>query len=222
MEMPAFDLFLAFVLTTLKACGLCVDSPPIFLEDDVLSGGGTDHVAQPAQVGRAPGGPARVAEIVPQQKGFEAKLGGLEIPKSLLTGAGEGADGLILDRWPTDRRELPSPHGSDQLDSITAVGFDSVPSPSGAQGGGDDPAGIAFSGEIAGEPVATRAGFVDKNEILAFGQKRAEQRIDVTLAGADRAEIDTLGVVFLADVGNRTGLCMDVQSNVERARLWHG
>jgi hypothetical protein len=29
-------------------------------------------------------------------------------------------------------------------------------------------------------------------------------------------------VVFLADVGNRTGLCMDVQSNVERARLWHG
>jgi hypothetical protein len=65
---------------------------------------------------------------MPQQKGFEAQLGGLEIPQSILTGAAEVTDGLVLDRRHIDRRELPSSREPGQLDGITAVGFDPVPS----------------------------------------------------------------------------------------------
>ena len=42
--------------------------------------GWADDLAEPSQMGRPPGGPARIADIVAQQEGFEPVLGGLEIP----------------------------------------------------------------------------------------------------------------------------------------------
>jgi hypothetical protein len=39
------------------------------LEDDLLGGGGTDDLAQPAQMRRTPGGPTGIADIMPQQNG---------------------------------------------------------------------------------------------------------------------------------------------------------
>jgi hypothetical protein len=52
------------------------------LEDDLLSGWGTDDFREPSEVGRLPGGPAVIAAILAQQEGLQAVLGGLEISKT--------------------------------------------------------------------------------------------------------------------------------------------
>jgi hypothetical protein len=219
IEPPAFDLILEFRLQTRKALGLFIDRPHICLEDDLLGGSGTDHFAQPTSVGWTPGGPAYRADIMPQQKRFEAKLGGLEIPQHILTGATEVADGLVLDRRHIDRRDFPSPHEPGTWDGITAVGFDPVPSLFGDYGGRDDPTDIAFSAERAIEPVATRPRFVDKDQVLSLGVELVDELVEITLACSDGTEEDNLRGMVLGHVGHGDGLFLDIQANRERARL---
>jgi hypothetical protein len=81
---------------------------------------------------------------------------------------------------------------------------------------------MAFFGQRAVEPVPTRACFIDQDEMLAFGLHLPDALIDVTLSCPDVAEGDDFGVMFLGDVGNGDRLFMDIQSDVKRARLWHG
>ena len=106
VEAPGFDLVLEFLFETLEAFGVFVDRSDIFLEDDLLRRGGTDHLAEPSQVGRAPGGPARIADIVAQQEGFETKLGGLEITDGIFTSPAEVADGFVFHRGDIDGGEI--------------------------------------------------------------------------------------------------------------------
>jgi hypothetical protein len=54
-----------------------VNGTDIFVKDDVLRRCGTNHFREPPQVGRAPGCPARVADIVSEQEGLETELGGI-------------------------------------------------------------------------------------------------------------------------------------------------
>ena len=63
---------------------------------------------------------------------------------------------------------------------------------------------------------------MDKGEMSALGLELADERVDVTLARAYGADIDDLGVVFLGDVGYGNALFMDIQSDIERARLLQG
>jgi len=42
------------------------DGLDVFLKDDLLRRGGTDHLAEPAQVSGTPVGPTGIADIVPQ------------------------------------------------------------------------------------------------------------------------------------------------------------
>ena len=88
-----------FLFQTLEAFGVFGDRPHVFLEDDLLRRGGTDDLAEPPEVGRAPGGPARIADILPQEKGFEPKLGGLEIADGIFTSPAQVPNGFILDLW---------------------------------------------------------------------------------------------------------------------------
>jgi hypothetical protein len=81
---------------------------------------------------------------------------------------------------------------------------------------------MAFVGEIAVEPIATRTGFINKDEVRAFGLEPTDEVIDVTLSRPDIAEGDHLGVVLLGDTGDRDRVLMDIHSDVERARLVHG
>ena len=74
-----------FVFETLEPFGVFGDGADVFLKDNLLRGCGTDHFAQPAQVGGTPGGPARITDILPQQEGFQPELGGLEIPDCIFT-----------------------------------------------------------------------------------------------------------------------------------------
>jgi hypothetical protein len=45
---------------------------------------------------------------------------------------------------------------------------------------------------------------------------------NIVLPGADRAELDDLGVVGLGDVGHGHRVCVDIHADVKRARLAHG
>jgi len=125
-EPPGDDLLLEFLRKTLEPFGVFSDRPDIFLEDDVLGGGGTDDLAEPAQVSRAPGGPTGRPDIMPQQKGFQAKRGRLQIVERIFASAAQVTHGFVFDRWDLDRREIPRAHQPRQLDRITPVGFHAV------------------------------------------------------------------------------------------------
>jgi hypothetical protein len=77
---PGLHLVVKFLLEPLEALGLLDNSPDVLLKDDLLRRGGTDHRGEPTQVGGAPGGPARIADIVPQEKGFSDRLLGTSNP----------------------------------------------------------------------------------------------------------------------------------------------
>ena len=70
------------------------------------AGVGQTTSAQPAQMRRPPGGPARIADILPQQKGFEAELGRLEIMERIFPRAAQVTNGFVFDRWDIDRGEV--------------------------------------------------------------------------------------------------------------------
>ena len=58
-------------------------------------------------MGRAPVGPTRIADIVPQQEGFEPQLGRLEIPQGLFPRPTQVADGFIVDGGDIHGGEVP-------------------------------------------------------------------------------------------------------------------
>jgi hypothetical protein len=93
---PRFDLFVACLFQPLESLAVVGDRSDVCLEDDWLSGCGTDDCREPSEVGRPPGGPAFIADILAQQEGLHAVLGGLEIAHRILAGA--VADRLVLDR----------------------------------------------------------------------------------------------------------------------------
>src|SRR4029453_1902118 len=94
LQSPGLDLLSQFLLQALEAFGVLMDRADILLEDNLLSRGGTDHFGEPPQMGRPPGGTARIADIVPEQKGFEPELGGLEITDGVFTSPTEVTDGF--------------------------------------------------------------------------------------------------------------------------------
>jgi len=76
--------------------------------------------------------------------------------------------------------------------------------------------------EIAVEPIAAGAGLVHEHQLSALGVKLADELIDVGLAGRDRTEVEHLGVLRIGNIGDRDGLLMDIQTDVECARVFHG
>jgi hypothetical protein len=61
------------------------DRSDVFLEHDLRRRGGTDHFAEPAEVGWVPGDPACVPDSVPQEQGCQPKLRGLQTTDGLCT-----------------------------------------------------------------------------------------------------------------------------------------
>jgi hypothetical protein len=110
LQAPGFDLRLQSWLQSLEAVGVLIDRADVFLENELLRWGGTDHFREPPQVGRVPGGPARRADILSQEKRFEAKLGGLAIADGIFTRTTQITDGFVLDRGDLDGGEIPRAH----------------------------------------------------------------------------------------------------------------
>jgi hypothetical protein len=105
-QAPRLDLFLEFLFETLEAFSVLVDGADTFLKDDVLSRGGTDDFWEPLEVGKAPGGPARRMDIMPEQEGVEPELGALEIADSNFKSATEIPNGFIFDPGDIDWCEI--------------------------------------------------------------------------------------------------------------------
>jgi hypothetical protein len=102
------------------------------------------------------------------------------------------------------------------------VGFAPIAGLLGDQGGRDDAADLAFVGELAVAPLATRAGFLNQDEVRAVGWQPAAEVIDSARSRPDGPEGDDLGVMFVGDIGDRDRLFMDIHSDVERARRCPG
>jgi hypothetical protein len=81
---------------------------------------------------------------------------------------------------------------------------------------------MAFVREIAGEPSATRAGFIDHDQVRAFGWQPTDELIEVTRSCPAGAEGDDLSAVVLNDRGDGHRVLMDIQTDGECARLRHG
>ena len=91
----------------LQAFSLFGDGLDVFLKDHLLRRCGTEHLAEPAQVGGAPVGPTRITDIVPQQEGFEPQLGRLEIPQGIFPRPTQVADRFIVDGGDIHGGEVP-------------------------------------------------------------------------------------------------------------------
>jgi hypothetical protein len=109
-----------------------------------------------------------------------------------------------------------------QLHGVPAVGCDPVARFVGNQGGSDHPTIVPLLGEIAIEPLATGAGFRDKDQRGGFGWHLTDHLGDVTWSGADAAEVEDLGAVLLRHVGDTHRLLVDIHADDECARLGHG
>jgi hypothetical protein len=73
--------------------------------------------------------------------------------------------------------------------------------------------------QITIKPIATRASFVDKDQVFGLRLALPNQMVDVTLPRAKSSEGDDLGVVICGHRGDCDGFFMDIHANVERARL---
>jgi hypothetical protein len=222
LKPPGLHLFVARLVETLQTCGVLVHRPDLFLEDDLLGRGCTDDVSEPAQGGRSPGCLACLADILPQQKRFEPELGRLESPAGIFTRPAQIATGFVFDRGNIDGSEVTRAHQAGQLDGVTTSGFDPVAGLFRHQRGGHDPADEPFFRSIAIEPIPTRAGFIDKDQVLAFRLQLPDELLDIALSTPNGAEEDDLGGVVLGDIGNCERVFVDIHSDVARARLVHG
>jgi hypothetical protein len=192
------------------------------LEDAWLRRGGPAHCTEPPEVGRAPGGPAYRADGLPQEKRCEPKRRGLAIAESSCTRPTQVPHRCLLYLGPGDRGEVSRAHEACQCDGIPAVGFTPIAWFLGEQRRGDDPADLAFFHQRAGEPIPTRAGFRDKDEVLTFGLELTDECSDVTWAGTHIPARDALSVVVLSPIGDCNRIFMDIHANAECARLRPG
>jgi hypothetical protein len=221
-QSPGVDLVLECMVEALEALSVRGHRPDILLEDELLRWGRTAHCTEPTPVGGAPGGSACIANIVAQQAGFAAQLGGLQIPEGIFASPAQLADGCIFHVGDIDGGEITGAPQARQLHRITTVGFHAVARFVGHEGGGDDPAARAFFRQIALEPVAAGACFLDADPLLGLGWQLADEGVNVALACADGPAGDDLGTVRLSDRGHGNGLFMDSEADVQRARLRHG
>jgi hypothetical protein len=92
----------------------------------------------------------------------------------------------------------------------------------GHEGGRDDPAELALVRQIAIELRATGARCIDQDPVWGLCLTRADAWINVGLPGAKAAEVDALSLVLVGDRGHRHGILVDIQTDVECARVTHG
>jgi len=99
-------VLLPFPFEILEAFGGFGTRSDRFWNDDVWRRCVTNDCSEPPERGRAPIGPARVAEVMPEQESFEPQFPCLEALQGLFTRPAEVADGLVLHRRDIDEGEV--------------------------------------------------------------------------------------------------------------------
>src|SRR5262244_4615536 len=128
MQTPGMHVLLELLVETLEAVSVFGYRTDIFLEHDLLCRRRADDLGKPPEMGRAPIGPAGVADIMAEQEGFETELGVLAIAEGIFTGAGEIANRFIVHCGDIHDSEIPRAGQPGQLHGVSAVGFDAVTS----------------------------------------------------------------------------------------------
>jgi hypothetical protein len=77
-------------------------------------------------------------------------------------------------------------------------------------------------GEIAVEPIPVGTGFVDEDELFGFRGELSDKRGEVALAGPDGAQEDYLSTPLFRGIRHGDGLFVDIQTDVQGARMTHG
>jgi hypothetical protein len=121
---PRVHLCLACLRQTLQALRVFADRAHLCLANDVWRRGGTDHRREPSAMGRVPGGPAGIADIVPPQEGVEPAFGGRAIAEGLFVGPPESPKGCGFHGGARDGCEVTRAQQPGQGDRVTAVGVD--------------------------------------------------------------------------------------------------
>jgi hypothetical protein len=219
---PGFDLLGECEFETPSTFRLLSDGLDVFLKDERLRRCRTNHLDEPSQVSGTPGGPAGRAASVPQSEGLETQLGCLQIPEGLVPCPTQGAERCIVEGRDRDRGEVPGAQEPGQWPGVTPVGLDPVTCLFGHEGGRDHPADRVFFGQLTIEPVPTRAGFRDKDQVFSLRWQLPNQGVDVTLPGAKGPQGEDRGVMLFGDVGHSDRLFVNIHSDVKRARLGHG
>ena len=96
VQTPRLHVLVECLVETLKSFGVVVDGSDLCLKDDVWRWCGADHCSAPPEMGRAPMGPAGVADIVSESERFESKLGVLKIAERIFTCPRQVASGFIF------------------------------------------------------------------------------------------------------------------------------
>jgi hypothetical protein len=164
-EAPGLHRLVACVFQTPQTCRLCRDGLDVFLKDHGRREGGTDALAELAQVGRTPGGPSWRAAMGPQPAGVEPPFGRLQIAPRLFPCPPQVADGFILDGGDVDRGEVSRAPAPGPWPGSTTGGVTPVTRLFRKPGRGDDPAHVAFCDQVALEPGAAGARFVEADTL---------------------------------------------------------
>ena len=222
VQTPGVDVVVECLLKPLASLGVCVHGTDLCWKDAVLRRGGTEHCRAPAQVGRAPMGPAHVPAILSEPEGLKTARGVLEVADASFTCPGESTDGCIFPLGDRDGGESRRACSSGQWHGSTALRFDPLPWLCGDQRRRDHPAVMIFCAARAVAPRAAGAGFRDEEEMCGLRWHFSDALIDGTLAGANAAEGDDLSAVIVGHVGHSTRICVDVHADEECARLRQG
>jgi hypothetical protein len=212
----------ACVCATLEAFRVCMDRPALRLEDHVRGRRGTDDRTAPPEGGWTPGGPAGRAAILAQAKRFAPACGGLELTAGALPRPCQVAHGVIGHGGDRPRRESPRAQQAGPWHGVPTVGLHPVARRFGTQRGGHHRAGLALFREIARAPVATRSCVRDNDPGVGLGWPCADAVREVTVSGADAAQVEDLSVRIVRDLSHRDGLLRDIHPDVKRARLLPG
>jgi hypothetical protein len=70
--------------------------------------------------------------------------------------------------------------------------------------------------------LAAGARLVDKDSLIALGLELSAQLVDVTLTSADAPQGDDFVVSILSGLGHRDGFFMNIQTDIECVRVFHG
>jgi len=173
-------------------------------------------------VGVVPVGSSDVVEAEPKQERLQAELGGLERDAGRIARAGDIADGFILDGRDVDAREIPRTEEPRELDGVAAIVLHPVAGLLGNQRRRYDTAFEALAGQVALKHVTARAGLVGEHQLRRLTSQPPHQLVDVALPGPDLPhEVRWLGRAPRG-VGDADRLFVNVQTDKNRSRLWHG
>ena len=222
VQTPDVHVLLPCLFEPLEACGRRMHRPDLCLPDEWRRRGGTDPRRKPAEVGRAPSGPAPITAILSQHKGVQTARGVLASADDLFTRPGAIAHGCIVDGGDIDGGEIPGAGQAGAWPRVPAVGCDPSARFWGDQRRGHHPAIVAWLGEIPRTPGATGAGFVDEEEGCGVRWHLADQWIDVTWTCADGPQVHDLGAVILSHLSHSDGVLVNSHSDAECARVRHG